>query len=243
MAALLVAQNLRRVFPTEDGEFVAAAEVSFSVSGGEVFGLLGPNGAGKTTVMRMLAGLIKPTSGTALLCGHNVRKAPQKARANLGYLSSTSGLPPRLSCIEVLRLFAEIQRVGSPAEAVERAIDRFGISEYAKRRVENLSTGMRQRVRIACAAIHEPPIMIMDEPTAGLDILAADKLLEDILLIRQQGAAVIFSTHVLREAARICDRIAIIHEGRILAESTLQGLLDETNQANLDEAFLSLVRP
>ncbi|MBT3224547.1 MAG: ABC transporter ATP-binding protein, partial [Proteobacteria bacterium] len=227
---------------TEDGVLVAVSDVSFSVSCGEVFGLLGPNGAGKTTVMRMLAGLIKPTSGTAILCGHDVRQIPDRVRVNLGYLSSTSGLPPRLSCTEVLRLFAEIQQVERPAEAVERVVERFGISEFAKRRVENLSTGMRQRVRIACAAVHEPPVLIMDEPTAGLDILAADKLLDDILLIRQQGAAVIFSTHVLREAARICDRIAIIHDGRILAEATLQGLLDQTNKTSLDEAFLALVR-
>jgi len=221
---------------------VAVADASFTVQAGEVLGLLGPNGAGKTTTLRMLATLTRPTAGTATVAGHDVSSEPARVRANIGYLSATSGLPPRLTCTEAVRTFAALQGVADPKAAAAQAIARYGISEFADRFVEGLSTGMRQRLRVACAAVHEPPVLILDEPTAGLDVVAADALLQDIARAREAGAAVVFSTHVLREAERLCDRIAVIEGGRIRAVGTLPALLAETGCGDLEAAFLALVR-
>lgn len=237
------ASSLSRVWPLPSGEELVAVDgAEFQVHAGEVFGLLGPNGAGKTTTLRMLATLTRPTSGTATVCGHDIRTDTHGVRRNLGYLSASSGLPKRLTCREVLTLFAELQEVEDPHRAVEDALDRNGVRDFADRRVDALSTGMGQRVRIACATVHRPPVVILDEPTAGLDVVAADALLQDVLRAKAEGAAVVFSTHVLREAERICDRIAIIHQGRIQANDTPQGLLALTGTKDLDEAFLALVR-
>ncbi|MEO0603458.1 MAG: ABC transporter ATP-binding protein [Myxococcota bacterium] len=233
---------LTRIWPMPGGEPVRAVdEVSFTVEEGTVYGLLGPNGAGKSTTMRMLATLTKPTSGTARVSGHDVMREPGAVRASLGYLSATSGLPSRVTCREVLELFAGLHRVDDARAAVDRAIERFGISDFAGRRIETLSTGMRQRVRIAAAAIHEPPVLILDEPTAGLDLVASDRLLESILKARDRGTAVIFSTHVLREAVKICDRIGVIDEGQLRAEGTVEELTAQAGVDDFESAFLALV--
>lgn len=240
--AAIVAEALSRTFPMPGGAPVTAvAELSFTVAPGEVFGLLGANGAGKTTAMRMLATLTRPSSGTARICGHDILRDPARVRACLGYLSASSGLPTRVTCREVLELFAGLQHLPRPAEAVERAIDRFGIRDFADRRIETLSTGMRQRVRIASAAVHDPPVLVVDEPTAGLDVVAADRLLDSLLEARGRGTAVVFSTHVLREAEKICDRIAILHEGRLRRTGTLAELQAQTGTNSLEGAFLRTV--
>jgi sodium transport system ATP-binding protein len=219
----------------------AVWELSLSVGAGEVYGLLGANGAGKSTTMRMLATLTKPTSGTARVGGFDVQTHPAEVRARLGYLSASSGLPTRVSCREVLDLFANLHHVDDVTGAVARAIDTFGIADFAERRIETLSTGMRQRVRIAAAAVHDPPVLILDEPTAGLDLVASDRLLDSILAARDKGTSVVFSTHILREAARICDRIGVIDEGRLIAEGTPEALQLQTGTDSLDAAFLALV--
>ncbi len=242
-AEQVVAAGLRREWPRPGGPpVVAVAEASFTVCAGEVLGLLGPNGAGKTTTLRMLATLTRPTAGTAIVAGHDVQKAPARVRASIGYLSATSGLPPRLTCTEAVRTFAALQGVPDPRGAAQAAIVRHGISDFAERFVEGLSTGMRQRLRVACAAVHQPPVLILDEPTAGLDVVAADALLQDIGRARQAGAAVVFSTHVLREAERLCDRIAVIDGGRIRAVGSLPELLARTGRPDLEGAFLALVQ-
>jgi sodium transport system ATP-binding protein len=242
-AQQVVAAGLRREWPRPGGPpIVAVADASFTVHAGEVLGLLGPNGAGKTTTLRMRATLIRPTAGTATIAGHDVTREPARVRASIGYLSATSGLPPRLTCTEAVRTFASLQGVRDPRAAADQAIARYGISEFADRFIEGLSTGMRQRLRVACAAVHEPPVLILDEPTAGLDVVAADALLQDIARAREAGAAVVFSTHVLREAERLCDRIAVIEGGRIRAIGTLPALLTQTGCDDLDGAFLALVR-
>jgi len=236
------AEHLTRVWPMPGGEPVRAVDdISFRVGPGMVFGLLGPNGAGKSTTMRMLATLTRPTSGTARVCGHDTVDAPARVRASLGYLSASSGLPTRVSCREVLELFAGLHRVGEPREAVERAIDHYGIRAFADRRIETLSTGMRQRVRIASAAIHEPPVLILDEPTAGLDLVAADRLLDSILDAKARGTAVVFSTHILREAVKICDHIAVIDGGTLKAEGSVEELRSLTGAQTFEDAFLTLV--
>lgn len=241
---MIEAEHLRRVWPSPSGPpVVAVDDVSFAVPSGTVLGLLGGNGAGKSTTMRMLATLTVPTGGVARICGHDVVRAPERVRAHLGYLSASSGLPVRVTCREVLELFAALHRVPDVRGAVDRALDVYGISSFADQRVETLSTGMRQRVRIATAAVHEPQALILDEPTAGLDLVAADRLLDTILLARARGAAVIFSTHVLREAVKICDRIAVIDRGRLLGDGTVDELCARTGTATFEQAFLALVAP
>lgn len=220
---------------------MAVDRVSFEVPAATVFGLLGANGAGKSTTMRMLATLTRPTSGTARVCGHDVVRAPREVRRRLGYLSATSGLPSRLTCREVLGLFASLHEVDAVGPAVDAAIDTFGISEFADRRIETLSTGMRQRVRIATATVHTPAVLILDEPTAGLDVVASERLLEAIVEARERGTTVIFSTHILREAEKICDTICVIDEGRIRTTGTVAAICETTGQATFEEAFLALI--
>jgi sodium transport system ATP-binding protein len=239
---LVIADRLRREFPQRSGEtLVAVQDASFTVDGGEVFGLLGPNGAGKSTTLRMLATLVTPTSGRVEVCGHDAARHPERVRESLGYLSATSGLPGRLTCREVLWTFAVLQRMLKPHNVVEAALDRYGVRRFADRFVDGLSTGMRQRLRIACAAVHRPPVLILDEPTSGLDVVAADSLMSVIEDLKHEGAAVIFSTHVLPEAERLCDRIAVIYEGSILAVDTPDNLIRLTRAPDLRGAFLRVI--
>jgi ABC-type multidrug transport system ATPase subunit len=211
------------------------------VRAGEVFGLLGPNGAGKTTTLRMLATLTRPTSGTASIGGVDVVRDPLGARERLGYLSTSAGLPARLTCRECLVAFADLRGLAEPRAAADEALERFGVASFADRFVEGLSTGMRQRLRIACAAVHRPPVLILDEPTSGLDVVAADSLMSVIEDLKHEGAAVIFSTHVLPEAERLCDRIAVIYEGSILAVDTPDNLIRLTRAPDLRGAFLRVI--
>lgn len=238
----LQVEQLSRHFPLPGGgRLTAVDQISFEVQAGSVFGLLGANGAGKTTAMRMLATLIQPSAGTARVCGFDVVKDAPDVRRRVGYLSASSGLPTRVTCREVLQLFAGLQHLDRPSEAVDLAIERYGISDFAQQRIETLSTGMRQRVRIACAAIHDPPVLVVDEPTAGLDVIASDRLLDSLLEARRRGATVVFSTHVLREAEKICDRIGIIDEGRLVREGTVADHLAATGTSSLEGAFLATV--
>jgi sodium transport system ATP-binding protein len=220
---------------------VAVADASFSVDAGEVFGLLGPNGAGKTTTLHLLATLARPTAGRATVCGFDVVRHGYEVRRRLGYLSATSGLPAKLTTRECLRTFARLHRVIDVAGAVANAVERFDLGAVADRYVEQLSTGMRQRARIACAAVHDPPVLILDEPTAGLDVVATDDLLRRIVAMRRSGAAVVFSTHVLGEAERVCDRVAIVAEGRIRAIGAPAAIAADVGAASLEAAFLRLV--
>lgn len=221
---------------------VAVDGASFSVAPGEILGLLGPNGAGKTTLMQVLATLTPPTAGRARVMGHDVVAEPMKVRSRLGYLSTTSGLPARLTCREALRLFADLHGLPDARGASEDAIGRFRLADFADRYVEGLSTGMRQRLRIACAAVHQPPVLILDEPTAGLDLMATDDLLTEVERLRDDGAAVLYSTHLMDEADRLCDRIAVLYEGHLRAVDTPTALRDQTGGATLAQAFRALVR-
>ncbi len=235
--------GLRREWPVAGGPPVVAVHgATFSVAQGEVFGLLGPNGAGKTTLMQMLATLSTPTAGTARVAGHDIRTASVAVRASLGYLSTTSGLPARLTVRECLGLFADLQGLRSPQAAVTRMVDRMRLGAFVDRRVETLSTGMRQRARIACAAIHRPAVLILDEPTAGLDLMSTDDLLDEVRSLRDEGASVLYSTHAMDEADRVCDRVAILHEGALRAIGTPVELLARTSTATLAAAFRAIVR-
>ena len=236
--------KLVKVFQDEGrGELVAVSEVSFQCFGGEIFGLLGTNGAGKTTTLRMLSTLLKPSSGRAAIMGHDVLKEPQEVRRSIGYLSTTTALYPRLTCRETLEFFARIN--GYPqdkiASRVAHLVDRFGLSEYADARIERLSTGMKQKVAIARTVAHDPAVVILDEPTNGLDILNVldfHKLMQEL---QEAGKTVLFSTHTMSEAEKLCDRIAVIHRGKILACGTLAELRESSGHHYLEDIFVWLL--
>lgn len=236
--------GLEKVFEDEGrGRLVAVSEVSFHCRPGEIFGLLGANGAGKTTTLRMLATLLKPTAGTAWIGGHSVLESPNEVRRALGYLSTTTALYPRLSCRETLDFFARIN--GYPPNGikarVEHLVERFGLSEYADARIERLSTGMKQKVAIARTVAHDPMVVILDEPTNGLDILNVLDFHRLMRELQQAGKTVLFSTHTMSEAEKLCDRIAIIHRGRILACGTLEELREASGKHYLEDIFVCVL--
>jgi sodium transport system ATP-binding protein len=206
---------------------------------GEIYGLLGPNGAGKTTTLRILATILAPTSGSARVAGVDVSADPLEVRRRIGFLSGTTGLYPRLTPRETLRYFGSLHGMEpSVLEArIEELLDTFGIREYSDGRCEALSTGQKQKVSIARAVLHDPPVLILDEPTTGLDILASGAMIEFIESRRAAGTCVLFSTHVLSEAERLCDRIGVIHRGRLLASGTLEELATRTGKEWLDDIF------
>jgi len=245
MTAPVVVQNLAKTFYDESrGEVQAVDGVSFECRAGEIFGLLGANGAGKTTTLRVLATILKPSSGSAAVMGHDVVSEPEAVRASLGFSSSTTALYPRLTARETLDFFARIN--GCPREQardrVARLIQRFGIQDYADARVDKLSQGMKQKVAIARTVVHDPPVLIFDEPTVGLDVLNALEMQKVIAEFRAEGKAIIFSTHIMSEAEKLCDRIAIIHRGKIHACDTLAELRARTGQHYLEDIFVQVVR-
>ncbi len=238
---MIVVEGLRREWPVSRGPpVVAVDDVSFHVVKGEIFGLLGPNGAGKTTIMQVLATLTPPTAGRARVAGHDVVRQGDAVRRHLGYLSTTSGLPSRLTVRECVVLFARLH--GLPATVPGDTLARFRLDSFAERYVEALSTGMRQRLRIACATVHRPPVVILDEPTSGLDVISADELLDEVLALRASGTTAIYSTHLMEEAERICDRVAILHEGRIVALGAIPELKARTGATSLAEVFRRTIR-
>jgi sodium transport system ATP-binding protein len=241
----VVVRNLSKTFFDEGrGRISAVDAIDFECREGEVFGLLGANGAGKTTTLRMLSTILVPSSGTATLMGHDVVKNPEGVRKNLGFYSATTALYPRLTARETIDFFARINQY--PADRVKERVDylieRFGIGKYAAARVEKLSSGMKQKVSIARTIAHNPSILIFDEPTVGLDVLNALDVQESISELRNEGKTIIFSTHIMSEAERLCDRIAIIHGGHILASGTLAGLRESTGQHYLEDIFVQYVK-
>ncbi len=237
---MIEVRGLGKTFHRPD-PIVAVDGVGFHCEPGEVVGLLGPNGAGKTTTLRILATLLSPDVGSAAVAGHDVVEEPDQVRRSIGYLSASTGLYPRLTARETLTYFAELHQVPDAGRRVDALMERFEIGPFAHVRCDRLSTGMKQKVSIARAIVHDPPVLIFDEPTLGLDVLVAQTLLAFIEERRAAGRTVLFSTHVMREAERLCDRIAIIHKGRILAEDTLDGLRARTGETDLEQVFVQLV--
>ncbi|MHB9131201.1 MAG: ABC transporter ATP-binding protein [Armatimonadota bacterium] len=243
-ATVSVTGLMKAFFDEARGEVRAVDGIDFTCQAGEIFGLLGANGAGKTTTLRMLATILTPTGGTATIMGHDITTEPESVRKNLGFYSSTTALYPRLTGRETLDFFARVN--GYPAdrvkEQVEHLIARFGIAEYADVLVQKLSQGMKQKVAVARTIAHDPPVVIFDEPTVGLDVLNAVELRQIIAELREMGKTVIFSTHIMSEAEKLCDRIAIVHRGRLHACDTLDGLRAETGEFYLEDIFIHIVQ-
>jgi sodium transport system ATP-binding protein len=242
---MLEVKGLTRYFyDAKRGEFAAVDDLNFEARTGEVFGLLGPNGAGKTTTLRMVAAILKPSSGSIKLNGQSLDHASDAMRRQIGFLSASTGLYQRLTPREILNYFCRLCQYPSAKvkERVEEIINSFAMSSYADTRCEKLSTGMLQRVSIARAVVHDPTLLILDEPTSGLDVIAKQSIHEFMVKCRQENKSVIFSTHLMNEAEKLCDRIGILHRGKLFAVGTLEELRGLTGQHYLEDIFLSIVK-
>src|SRR5438128_12608533 len=227
------------------GEIRAVEGVSFRCLPGQIYGLLGANGAGKTTTLRMLATILEPTDGTAIVAGYDIVEQSEKVRANVGFLSTATALYPRLTAQEMVEYFGLLN--GLDEATLKRRIDeifgRLDMDGFRDRRCDKLSTGMKQKVSIARTLVHDPPVMIFDEPTLGLDIMTARTIIEFIRECRDRGKTVIFSTHVMREVEKLCDIVGIIQGGKLLAEGTLEQLRQRHGENDLEEVFVKIVTP
>lgn len=230
--------------PRQDGRwFNAVRDVSFRCDKGEVLGLLGPNGAGKTTTLRMLSTALQPDAGSINIEGVNAIDDPIAARKKLGFLSGTTGLYRRLSVRENIEYFGRLHKV--PEKLLQQRIDEvftlLDMHSFQDKRAENLSTGMRQKTSIARAVIHEPEVIVFDEPTTGLDVIAAKTILDFIQSYKESGKPVIFSTHHLHEVEKLCDRVALIDVGESRFDGTVEEFKNLTPSGDLYDSFLSLV--
>src|SRR5215204_3185446 len=230
--------GLCKTFRDPAGEPVRAVDgVSFTARAGEVLGLLGPNGAGKTTTLRILCTLLKPTAGTARVAGYDVVRQPGLVRQYVGFLSATTGVYDRMTAREMVEYYGRLNGLaGEQLELrVKELFDALGMHDIRDVRGSKMSTGQKQKVSIARALVHDPPVLIFDEATAGLDVLVARALLKTIAQLRDLGKCIIFSTHIMHEAEKLCDRIAIMHRGAILTCGTLGELRVKHGQRDLEE--------
>ncbi len=239
-ASLIETRNLVKKY----GDKVAVNNVSFAVQAGEVFGFLGPNGAGKTTTIKMIVGLLQPTSGTVKVAGYDVQAQPLQAKAASGYVPDTPNLYAKLTGRELLRFVGDLydldrQQVAQRTDELLRVLD---LSEAADNTIDSYSHGMQQKASLAAALMHDPKVLVLDEPTVGLDPKSA-RLIKDILRqMADRGAAVFLSTHILEIAERMCDRIGIINKGELVAVGTMNELrsLGKAGEVSLEDIFLGL---
>jgi sodium transport system ATP-binding protein len=221
----------------------AVKNVSFRAQAGEVFGLLGPNGAGKTTTLRMLATVIAPSSGTATVSGYDIRTQKNAVRSHLGILVESAGLYSHSTAREHLRYVGNLHGLdGSDLERhIDDLIDLLDMRDFADRRAQNFSRGMIRKVVLGMALVHDPPNVILDEPTQGLDVVSTRTVREIIRRFRAEGRCVVMSTHLMDEVGRLCDRVAIVHRGEILAQGTPEELVEKAHADNLETAFVDIV--
>ncbi len=225
------------------GRFVALDGLSFHALPGQIYGLLGPNGAGKTTALRILSTVLRPTNGTARVNGYDVVQEPSQVRRQIGFISANTAVYDRMTAWEMVFYFGRLHGL-PPAvltERMESLFEKFKMNDIRDVLGAKMSTGMRQKVSIARAIIHDPPVLIFDEATAGLDVLVARALLNRVAELRENGKCIILSTHIMREAEKLCDRVAIMHRGHILAEGTLAELRQAHGENDLEEIFFQLI--
>lgn len=249
MKELLRVQNLSKTFTlsakqqrlekTKEKRKVAVNDLSFAAYEGEIFGLLGPNGAGKTTTLRMLSTLIKPDSGDAFLDGKSVVREAEQVRAKIGFLTSDLKLEDFFTPNYLFDFFSDLYQVEKQVRAARKRslFDRFGISSFAEVKVADLSTGMRQKTSLAIALVHDPDVIIFDEPTNGLDVITAKTVTDFLLELKQEGKTVIISTHIFSLVEKTCDRVAIIIDGKLVACDALQRV---KNGLSLEDRFFAI---
>jgi len=238
-------ENLHKNYLDKSRGVVRAVDgVSFQSHYGEIVGLLGPNGAGKTTTLRMLATVLAPTSGWAKVAGHHIVEESLEVRKNLGFLTGSTGLYGRLTPVEIFQFFGRLHEM--PEDLIRDRITKltrlFDMASFQHSHCDKLSTGQKQRVNLARTLLHDPPVIVLDEPTAGLDIISSKTILDFIRTSKQEGKCILFSTHYMTEAELLCDRVAIIHYGKILGCDTIPGLKSSTGQNSLVDVFFYLIR-
>ncbi|MDP2944879.1 MAG: ATP-binding cassette domain-containing protein [Atribacterota bacterium] len=241
---MIQVEGLTKIFHDKKrGKIVAVNNLQFNCQKGQVFGLLGPNGAGKTTTLRILATMILPTKGEIMVNGLDIVKHAAKVRRQIGFLSSETGLYDRFTPRETILFFGRIN--GMEDKIIEKRMaeifQNLDMEDFQDVRVNKLSTGMKQKLSIARSIIHNPPVLILDEPTVGLDIITAKTVIEYVKSFRDQGKCIIYSTHIMREAEKLCDRIAIIHQGNFIAQGTLEELKKNSSFDDLEEIFFELI--
>jgi len=226
------------------GKILAVDRLSFKIEKGEIFGILGENGAGKTTTLRMLATMLKPTFGTAIISGFDITKEPEKVRNKIGILfGSESGLYSRLSARENIEYFGLLHDMDKKemSKRIDELTERFGMKEYIDRPAGTFSKGMKQKVCFVRSIIHNPEVMLFDEPTNSLDITSAKEVHDFIRLCKQEGRTIIFSSHTMSEVEKLCDRVAIIHKGKLVAIGTIEEIKQRFSGASFEDVFLRLV--
>lgn len=225
------------------GHFVALAGISFDAVPGQIYGLLGPNGAGKTTALRILSTVLRPSHGSASINGFDVVTQPSAVRHHIGFMSANTAVYDRMTAWEMVEYFGRLYGIQPEPlrERMELLFARLQMNEIRDLLGAKMSTGMKQKVSIARAIVHDPPVLIFDEATSGLDVLVARALLRTVAELRDQGKCIVFSTHIMREAEKLCDRIAIMHRGSILAEGSLGELQNAHEQHDLEEMFFQLI--
>lgn len=235
--------GLTKSFPGKDGPVAAVDDVWFSVKPGEIFGLLGPNGAGKTTTLRMLCTLLKPTAGGATVAGADCAREPEIVRRNIGFLSANTGIYDRMTPREMVTYYGRLygMTAAQVAERLRELFDTLQMTDFVDRPGGQLSTGQKQKVSICRALIHDPPVLIFDEPTNGLDVLVQRSVLKAVLDLKARGKTILYSTHVMSEVEKLCDRVAIMATGTIAATGTLDELRMQFGERDVEEIFFRLV--
>ncbi len=235
---MIEVENLVRRF----GSAVAVDGISFHVDDGEIYGLLGPNGSGKSTTMKILAGILPPTSGRVVVGGIDVSQNPLRVKEIIGYVPETPALYESLTPVEFFNFVGSVRRI--PEERLQERVDAlvraFGIEEYLGEMIGSLSFGTRQKVSLISAMLHDPAVLILDESMNGLDPKSARILRELLMDFREEGKSIVFSTHVLALAEMICDRIGVIYNGRLIAEGTVEQLKELAHEESLEDVFLKL---
>ena len=227
-----------------DNKKIAVNDISFEAREGEIYGLLGPNGAGKTTTLRSIVTLLKPSKGEISVQGYNVVKDPKEVRARIGFLTNELKLDSHFTPSYTMDFFGKLHGMKNNEikSRKEELFQYFGISEFAEKKIGELSTGMTQKLSIAVSLIHNPEVVIFDEPTNGLDIITAKAVSDYLLELREQGKLIIISTHIMTVAEKLCDRVGIIIQGKMVAEGTIEEILQITETKDLEEAFFELYK-
>lgn len=241
---MIETHDLTKIFRDKKrGEIRAADTVTFRAEPGRIYGLLGANGAGKTTTLRLLATLLQPTSGTATVAGFDVAREPEKVRANVGFLAASTALYGRLTAREMIAYFGRLNglRAGELDSRIRQLADDLNMHEFLDRRCEKFSTGMKQKTSIARTLVHDPAVMIFDEPTLGLDVMTSRAIVKFVRECRNRGKTVIYSTHIMSEVEKLCDVVGIIHDGRLMTEGTVAELKSKYGDTDLEEVFVKVI--
>ncbi len=242
---MIEVENLSKTFrDLRRGKVTAVDGLSFTVKPGEIFGLLGPNGAGKTTAMRLLCTVLQPSAGKARVAGFDVVKHAAAVRRHIGFLSANTGIYDRMTAWEFVQYFGRLYGLSEESlhARMEQVFDRLRMNDFRDVLGAKMSTGMKQKASIARAIIHDPPVLIFDEPTSGLDVLVARNVLASIGELREQGKCILFSTHIMREVEKLCDRVAILHQGRLLALGSLPELRERYQEEDMEALFFGLLQ-